>query len=96
MLKRRLETVIALCLVSSTILLSACGSGGGNSDENTAQNGETDFSGKEIEIATYLTGETLDAYKGVIAGFEEETGVEVTLDEYGDDYESTMKTRMAS
>ena len=32
----------------------------------------------------------------MIADFESETGVKVTLDEYGDDYESTMKTRMAS
>ena len=58
--------------------------------------GTTDFSGKEIEIATYLTGDTLEAYKEVIAGFESETGVKVTLDEYGEDYENTMKIRMAS
>ncbi len=51
---------------------------------------------KTIEIATYLSGDTLSAYKQVIADFESETGVKVTLDEYGDDYESTMKTRMAS
>ena len=98
MLKKKWKAVTAVCLVSSTVFLSACGSGGGQSDESSAQSGsgETDFSGKEIEIATYLTGETLEAYKGVIDGFEKETGVEVTLDEYGDDYESTMKTRMAS
>lgn len=42
------------------------------------------------------SGDTLSAYKQVIADFESETGVKVTLDEYGDDYESTMKTRMAS
>ena len=54
------------------------------------------FRRKTIEIATYLSGDTLSAYKQVIADFESETGVKVTLDEYGDDYESTMKTRMAS
>lgn len=99
MLKRKwATTALALCLASSTLLLSACGSGssGDSSDSSSSQSGETDFSGKEIEIATYLSGETLAAYKEVIAGFEEETGVEVTLDEYGDDYESTMRTRMAS
>lgn len=99
MLKKKLATTaLALCLASSTFLLSACGSGssGDSSDSSSSQSGETDFSGKEIEIATYLSGETLAAYKEVIAGFEEETGVEVTLDEYGDDYESTMRTRMAS
>ena len=96
MLKRRLETVIALCLVSSTILLSACGTGKEESDGSSAEGGEADLSGKVIEIATYLTGDTLEAHKGEIADFGDSTGVKVTLDEYGDDYESTMKTRMAS
>ncbi len=67
------------------------------SDTDTAINdSSSSFSGREIEIATYLSGETLAAYKEVIAGFENESGVIVTLDEYGDDYESMMKTRMAS
>lgn len=97
MLKKKWKNAaLALFLVSSAVL-TACG--GGDSEKQTgeaAQNGEADLSGKEIEVATYLSGETLEAYKSVIEGFEEETGVEVTLDEYGDDYESTMKTRMAS
>lgn len=57
---------------------------------------EADFSGETIEVATYLSGDTLEAYKEIIAGFEEEYGVTVVLDEYGNDYESTMKTRMAA
>ncbi|MCH3987481.1 MAG: ABC transporter substrate-binding protein [Lachnospiraceae bacterium] len=56
----------------------------------------TDLSGQELEIATYLSGDTLAAYKQVLTDFEQESGVKITLDEYGDDYESTMKTRMAS
>ena len=50
----------------------------------------TGFEGKSIEIATYLSGDTLTAYKEVIAGFEKETGVEVVLDEYGNDYELSL------
>jgi raffinose/stachyose/melibiose transport system substrate-binding protein len=65
--------------------------------EDTTQEAATsDLSGKSIEIATYLSGNTLVAYKQYITDFEAQTGVKVTLDEYGDDYESTMKTRMAS
>ncbi len=83
---------------------AAADTSGGSSDEGQASGGDSagqdsagqDFTGKNIEIATYLTGNTLEAYKELIAGFQEETGVEVTLDEYGDDYESTMKIRMAS
>lgn len=55
-----------------------------------------DIKGQSIEVATYLSGNSLAALKEIIAGFEAESGVTVVLDEYGDDYESTMKTRMAS
>lgn len=55
-----------------------------------------DLSGTELEIATYLSGDTLEAYKKIIEGFEKETGAKITLDEYGNDYEATLKTRMAS
>lgn len=65
-------------------------------DGQSETDGQGDYSGKSIEIATYLSGDTLEAYKKVIADFERETGVSVVLDEYGNDYESTMKTRMAS
>lgn len=109
--KKWVNGAVALCLTASTVLMTACGGSAstGNSDSNTGSGnatateiasggaaGGTDFSGKKIEVATYLSGDTLNAYKEVIRGFEDETGVEVTLDEYGDDYESTMKTRMAS
>ena len=65
-------------------------------EQSGGEEAVSDLNGKTIEIATYLSGDTLNAYKEVIAGFENETGVKVTLDEYGEDYESTMKTRMAS
>ncbi len=65
-------------------------------EQSGGEEAGADLNGKTIEIATYLSGDTLNAYKQVIADFENETGVKVTLDEYGEDYESTMKTRMAS
>ncbi len=57
---------------------------------------EASVSGQSIEVATYLSGNSLAAYQQIIADFEKESGVTVVLDVYGDDYESTMKTRMAS
>ena len=110
MKKKWMNGALAVCLAASSVLMAACGGSSdaqGSADAGNAApateaqassdgSGETDFSGKTIEIATYLSGDTLNAYKEVISGFEQETGVKVTLDEYGDDYESTMKTRMAS
>lgn len=100
------KKAMAICLAASSVLLIACGgstaqeSGTPDSSakgtEVASEEAGTNFEGKTIEIATYLSGDTLSAYKQVIADFESETGVKVTLDEYGDDYESTMKTRMAS
>ena len=88
MLKKKwVSGTLAVCLAASYVLMAG-------SNSKAAES--ADFSGKTIEIATYLSGDTLNAYKEVISGFENETGVKVTLDEYGDDYESTMKTIMAS
>ena len=99
--KKWMKKGLAITVATSCFLLSACG-GETEKQSETVQNqsnGEaanTDFEGKSIEVATYLSGDTLTAYKKVIEEFENETGVEVVLDEYGNDYESTMKTRMAS
>lgn len=99
--KKWMKKGLAITVATSCFLLSACG-GETEKQSETVQNqsnGEaanTDFEGKRIEVATYLSGDTLTAYKKVIEDFENETGVEVVLDEYGNDYESTMKTRMAS
>lgn len=106
--KKWVNGALALCLTASSVFMAACGGGGASQENDSAANDTsaaettqteaqaTDMSGKSIEVATYLSGDTLTAYKEVIAGFEAETGVTIVLDEYGDDYESTMKTRMAS
>lgn len=83
-MKRRILSAVSLML--SVIMLFSCCSFA------VAE----DIKGQSIEVATYLSGNSLAALKEIIAGFEAESGVTVVLDEYGDDYESTMKTRMAS
>ena len=63
------KKAMAICLAAS----SAKGT------EVASEEAGTNFEGKTIEIATYLSGDTLSAYKQVIADFESETGVKVTL-----------------
>ena len=49
-----------------------------------------------IEVAVTYTGDQLQVFKDLMTKFTEETGIEVVIDEYGSDYEATMKTRMAA
>ncbi len=80
---KKLSKVVALLLVAAMVLsMTACGNAG-----KKKQN---------IEVAVTYTGDQLDVFKGLVAKFTEKTGIEVTIDEYGDDYEATMKSRMAS
>lgn len=83
-------------VLAAAAALSACGGSSSSVAVGSASTGEESIAGQTIEIATYLTGDILNAYKELIAGFETASGVTVQLNEYGNDYESTMKTRMAS
>ena len=49
-----------------------------------------------LEVAVTYTGDQLAVFKDLMGKFTEETGIEIVIDEYGDDYEATMKTRMAA
>ena len=49
-----------------------------------------------IEVAVTYVGDQLEVFKGLMTKFTEETGIDVVVDEYGSDYEATMKTRMAA
>ena len=86
---------VALAMSGTMLLSLIAGSVGALAGETEAE-AVPDLSGTEMEVATYLSGETLAAYKQVISDFEAASGAKITLDEYGDDYERMMKTRMAS
>ena len=63
------------------------------------QNGgpENNLSGKKIEMATQTAGKSNELLVKLIEQFKQETGIEVVLTSYdANDYESTLKTRMAS
>ena len=63
------------------------------------QNGgpENNLSGKKIEMATQTAGKSNELLVKLIEQFKQETGIEVVLTSYdANDYESALKTRMAS
>ena len=59
---------------------------------------EKPYAGAKLEFTTRIQeGAGLEELRDLIAAFNEETGAEITLTEYADaDYESALKTRMAS
>lgn len=62
----------------------------------SAEEGAAIEDGASIEIAYNLTTEDFAIFEGIVNDFMEETGVQVTIYNGGDDYESAMKTRMSS
>lgn len=55
-----------------------------------------DVAGATLEIAVTYTGDQLATFNKLVDQFEAESGVTVNVAEYGDDYEATLKTRMAA
>ena len=93
--------------VSATMLAALAGCGGGPSsaaatDSTAAGTGTTDTAAAAtgdkgtIEVAVTYTGAEASNFKALVTKFEEESGYKVNVAEYGEDYEATMKTRMAS
>lgn len=64
--------------------------------ESNSNLGTGEFAGVTLEIAHRYVGHQLEEFEKLVDNFEEETGCAIQLSGYGDDYENTMKTRMAS
>ena len=81
---------------------STTGASGMSTDTGTESSAGTDstgkdFSGESIEVAVRYTGSTLDTFTELTNKFENESGCKVEITSYGqDDYENSLKTRMAS
>lgn len=56
----------------------------------------SDIAGSTLEIAVTYNEKDMAVFQPVVDAFTAETGVTVNIAAYGDDYEATMKTRMAS
>ena len=95
MKKRNLKAISTLLCTALCVSLTACGSSS-ESSEGDAKKSEESGSGKGLEVAYNLTTEDFAVFEDIIKGFTEETGIDVTIYNGGDDYESAMKTRMSS
>lgn len=94
MQKKYLKAISVLMCTAMCAPLAACGSGG-SSDDSGSDSGSSG-SGDALEIAYNLTTDDFSVFEDIISDFTEETGIEVTIYNGGDDYESAMKTRMSS
>ncbi|MDD3277951.1 MAG: extracellular solute-binding protein [Lachnospiraceae bacterium] len=69
---------------------------GSESTESSTSATTSTGSGKGIEVAYNLTTDDFSVFEDLMKQFTEESGVNVTIYNGGDDYESAMKTRMSS
>lgn len=60
------------------------------------EEGNASIEGTNLEIAVTYNEEHMKSFQPLVDKFMEETGVNVEIATYGDDYESTLKVRMAS
>ena len=95
MQKKYLKAVSALMCTAMCASLAACGSGGSEGGDSGSGSGSSG-SGNGLEIAYNLTTEDFSVFEDIIKDFTKETGIDVTIYNGGDDYESAMKTRMSS
>lgn len=82
---------LAAMLLGVSMAVSMVGCGNGSGDEG----GSGDSKGA-LEIAVTYTGNEASVFRKLVEGFEKESGYTVNIAEYGEDYEATLKTRMAS
>jgi len=61
-----------------------------------ATSSTVDLKGDSIEVEVTYNNTNLDGFKKIVDAFQQKTGCKVNLVTPGDDYESVMKTRMAS
>jgi raffinose/stachyose/melibiose transport system substrate-binding protein len=89
-----LVMVMLVSLVSCDGSKTTSNSGADNNDGDNIE--QVSIKGETFEVAVTYTGDRVTVFEEVIADFEEETDATVELATYGDDYENTLKTRMAS
>lgn len=79
------------CMLIGSLLAGTLGAGMNVSAEETAE-----LTGVILEWETTATSEKIPVYEELIADFTAQTGIQIELVTPGSDYETVMKTRMAS
>lgn len=85
----------ALCLTLLAGRVAGCSVNSSGTDEGT-KGGDGSRDNAVLELEVGYTDEALEKFRGIIDDFTEETGIEVEMITPGSDYETVMKTRMAS
>ncbi|MBD5463554.1 MAG: carbohydrate ABC transporter substrate-binding protein [Lachnospiraceae bacterium] len=106
-----MKKILALLLMGAMVFsLTACGGQKENAQtqgtettsdlENQEQNENPDsgddIEGSVLEVAVTYAGVQVTDFQQIVDAFEQEYGCKVNIAEYGSDYESTLKTRMAA
>lgn len=100
-MKKKAISIFLCCILGMTLFMG-CGSKEAGSTTETVtegakESGNTDTAEKvTLEWETTATSEKTPVLQELIDKFTEETGIEIELVTPGNDYETVMKTRMAS
>ena len=98
---------LGIAVILTMGMLTGCGAvengnGTQNTQEQTTENVQKEKSGEGVssdvtlEVEVIYTGDPLEQFRGVLDDFTRQTGIGIELITPGSDYESVMKTRMAS
>lgn len=108
-LRKWMQMGLAGILVAG--MLTGCGNGQGEENDTKTQEQTTESSSAEesaqgqeetgennavLEVEVIYTGEALDLFRSIMDDFTTQTGIGIELVTPGSDYETVMKTRMAS
>ncbi len=98
---------LGIAVILTMGMLTGCGgvengNGTQNTQEQTTENVQKEESSEGVssdvtlEVEVIYTGDPLEQFRGVLDDFTSQTGIGIELITPGSDYESVMKTRMAS
>ena len=86
-MKKNLKKVLGITLAAAMAMPMAAFAGEG---------GEVEVPEGSIELAYNLSTDDYSIFEQIIKDFTDQTGIQVTINNLGGDYESAMKTKMAS
>lgn len=95
-MKKQIGSLFLAAVMTAGVLSGCAGRSSVTKSGNTSSTSSANLSGKTLEVAVTYTGDQATEFKQVMNDFTSQYGCKVNIDEYGDDYESTLKTRMAS